>query len=389
MNRRRVVAAAAVLVMGVAVAGCSSGTTTAEPSVAASADGPTFAPERQAAMQQVLDDARTKFDFPGAQAGVWTEDGTWIGVAGTSGRDTDRAPQRDDHTRIGSITKTFTVALVLQLADQGRVDLDDVIDTYVPGMPNGDSATLRQLASMTSGIPPYSFDKKFLSIYFADPYTVFSPQELVDFVKDDKPSFPAGTAVEYSNTNTVLLGMVIEKVTGEPFAETLRAGLLEPLGLTQTSFPFQSAELPQPHLDGITTQTDPEGTIKDATDFNPSWGFTAGAMISTLDDLHRWSVALGTGEGWISPELQEQRTASMTSDLPENTKERAYALGFGVENGWIGHTGELPGYNSSIQFDPQTRTSVVVMVNSDIPAGKDNPAPYITAGLKEVLASTP
>jgi D-alanyl-D-alanine carboxypeptidase len=194
--------------------------------------------------------------------------------------------------------------------------------------------------------------------------------------------------VEYSNTNTVLLGMVIEQVTGKPFAEVLRTNLLGPLGLEQTSFPGDSSDLPSPHLDGVTIQAFPEGDVKDATNFNPSWGFTSGAMISTLDDLHKWSVALGTGEGWVSDELQKERVASMTSSVAGNTPEQAYALGFGVANGWIGHTGELPGYNTSIVYDPKSGTSIVVMVNSDIPSGSENPAPYISAQLQAVLGRT-
>lgn len=370
------IAVTALLAGGLLLAGCSASPDSSSTSTPVESTA-TLPADTKAAFQQILDDARMKFDFPGAQAGVWTRDSEWVSVTGTSAQGGDRPPQRDDHTRIGSITKTFTVAVVLRLSDQGKVDLDDPIDTYVPGMPNGATATLRDLASMTSGIPPYSANEQFQKDYFGDPSTVFTPGQLVGYVKDDKPSFPAGTQVEYSNTNTVLLGMVVEKVTGEPFADVLRTELLDPLGMPQTSFPTDSPDLPDPYWEGITVQTDPEGEVKDATNFNPSWGFTAGAMISTLDDLHRWSVALGTGEGWVSDDLQKQRVDSMNSTVPPNSQERGYALGFGTQNGWIGHTGELPGYNTTIQYDPDTKTSIVVMVNSDIPAGDDNPAPFI------------
>jgi len=155
--------------------------------------------------------------------------------------------------------------------------------------------------------------------------------------------------------------------------------------------PGPSNALPTPNLRGVTLQAYPADTIKDATDWNPSWGFSAGDMISTLDDLRRWAVALGTGEGLVSPEMQKQRVASMTSTVPPNSPAMAYALGFGVSNGWIGHTGELPGFNTSIQFDPRTRTTVLVMVNSDI-AGVNaagigiDPAPTISG---ELIAALP
>lgn len=396
-SRRALAGAGSVLVVGALIAGCSGSSiasdasASAAASVSSAASGPAASAspsaDVQAAFQKVLDDAKAKFDFPGAQAGVWTADGQWYGVTGTSAPNGDRPPQRDDHTRIGSITKTFTVATLLQLVDQGKVSLDDPISKYFPEIPNGDTATLRMLASMTSGIPPYSFNEDFQKAYFSDPNTVFRPQQLVDYIKKTPASFPAGTKVEYSNTNTVLLGMVIEQVTGKPFAEVLKAGILDPLGLTETSFPGDSNALPTPHLDGITEQTDPDGEVKNATDFNPSWGFTSGAMISTLDDLHAWSVALGTGDGWVSPVLQKERMASMTSSVEGNTPQMAYALGFGVANGWIGHTGELPGYNTSITYDPATGTSIVVMVNSDIPSDSKNPAPYISAQLQEALVA--
>jgi D-alanyl-D-alanine carboxypeptidase len=380
MSRRTVLSLAAASAAGVLLPGCSG-----------SGDEPTLSSEIQARFQQALDRNRALFNFPGAQAGVWTSSGSWVGVSGASAPGGNRPPARDDHTRIGSITKTFTVMLLLQLVDQKLVSLEDPIGKYIPGLPNGETATLRMLASMTSGIPSYTFDAVFLDAYFSDPRAVFTPQQLVTYVKGKAPDFPAGTRVAYSNTNTVALGMVIELRTGKPFAQVLKENIVVPLGLTQTLSPGPSNALPTPNLRGVTLQAYPADTIKDATDWNPSWGFSAGDMISTLDDLRRWAVALGTGEGLVSPEMQKQRVASMTSTVPPNSPAMAYALGFGVSNGWIGHTGELPGFNTSIQFDPRTRTTVLVMVNSDI-AGVNaagigiDPAPTISG---ELIAALP
>jgi D-alanyl-D-alanine carboxypeptidase len=132
------------------------------------------------------------------------------------------------------------------------------------------------------------------------------------------------------------------------------------------------------------------GKIADATNWNPSWGYSAGAMISTIDDLRCWAMTLGSGGGLVSDRLQKERLASVDSTVPPNSPGKAYALGFGVFNGWIGHTGELPGYNSSIQYEPTTGATVVVMVNSDIPIGptgkEQNPAPTISNQLIAALA---
>jgi D-alanyl-D-alanine carboxypeptidase len=210
---------------------------------------------------------------------------------------------------------------------------------------------------------------------------------LVDVVKGSPPMFPAGEQMYYSNTNTVALGMVIEKVTGEPIGEVLTNRILQPLGLTQTSWPGESHELPQPSLSGVTEQGEPEGMIKDATKWNPSWAFTAGEMVSTLDDLHTWGRSLGTGEGIMDSKTQELRLQPLddNASIPPNKTEPAYGIGFGRENGWIGHTGELTGYNTSVQCNPDTSTTVVVMVNSDIPLDDENPAPTVMKQLQIVL----
>jgi D-alanyl-D-alanine carboxypeptidase len=363
---------------GLLLAGCGGGAEDAAP----------LPVETQARLQQILDANRTLFNFPGAQAGVWTPDGAWVGVTGVAVQGGSAPPVRADHTRIGSITKTFTVVLILQLVDKGVIGLDDPIGNYVTGLPNGDSATLRMLASMTSGIPSYTFDDAWLAKFSSDPQAVFTPQQLLDYVRGKAPNFTAGTKVEYSNSNTVALGLVVEQKTGLSFAQALQQNILGPLQLTQTLAATSSA-FPDPHWRGITTQADPEGVVKDPTDWNPTWGFSAGNMISTLDDMHRWAIALGTGNGIVSPAMQAVRVASMNSTVPPNSFQRRYALGFGVFSGWIGHTGELPGFNTSILYDPKTGTSMVAMVNSDIPAevnGQEaNPAPTITSAFVAAL----
>ena len=374
-----------VLITAVLVAaGCATSGT----APVTSESGAALPPSVGTTLQGVLDANREKLAYPGAMVGVWTPDGAWFGVTGDSGPDSGRPPQRDDHTRIGSLTKTFTVMALLQLADRGQVSLQDPIGRYVPGLPNGETATLRDLAAMTSGIGNYSASEAFGEAWSADlAGAVFTPTQLVDFVKDDPALFPAGTQMDYSNTNTVLLGMVIEKVTGQPMAQVYRTNLLEPLGMSQTSFPGSSPELPQPHLGGVTNQ--PDGVVRNATDWNPSWTFTAGGMISTLDDMRTWTVALGTGGGLISEEMQRQREDSTTSTVPPNDPELSYALGFFVDRGWWGHNGALPGFTSYAVYHPQRQTSVVVFVNSDIttPEQQTKAADLLAADVIDALPS--
>jgi D-alanyl-D-alanine carboxypeptidase len=313
---------------------------------------------------------------PGAVMAVETPAGRWIATIGTQDMGTDgmtgTIPMTADvHQRIGSVTKTFTVTALLQLVDQGLVSLDDPISDHVPGTPNPD-ATLGQLAMMRSGIPSYSFNEEFQHILFTDPDHVWTPQQLIDLVRGQEPDFAPGTQTSYSNTNTILLGMVIEQVTGRTIDQVIRTGIIEPLGLTGTEFPTD-ATFAEPHAHGYTVQGQDSGVPADATDWNPSWGWAAGAMTSTLDDLLVYGDALVAGDTLLGPSLQKARLDSFDFSIPPNSPARAYGLGLGLANGWYGHTGELPGFNTVIQHHLAKGITLVVMANSDIKAG-DCPA---------------
>ncbi len=368
------------------VSGCSadqagptptSTTTTVDPSNAAVE----LTPEIKSRLQEVLDGIIEEFDVPGIQVGVWSGDQTWIGTAGVAKAGTSQTISMADHTRIGSITKTMTATVILQLIEQGKVSFDDILDTYVPGMPNGSTATIRNLLEMQSGIPPYTAEPTVVDKYSADPTQTFTPQELVNAVKSADPVFAPGEQFQYSNTNYVLLGMIIEKVTGKSITDTFRERLYRPLKMAATKIPGTSTAIPQPYLSGISEQADPIGKVKDATNWNPSFAFTAGEAISTIEDLHTWGVALATGKGILSPDTQQLRLASVNTTVPPNTPERSYGMGIVNTAGWLGHTGEIPGYNTVLNHDPATGTTVVVMVNSDIPNGPEEQpvAPGVSA----------
>ena len=133
-------------------------------------------------------------------------------------------------------------------------------------------------------------------------------------------------------------------------------------------------------------QGQPQGKTANATNWNPSWAFTAGEMISTHSDLRIWGKALATGEGILGKEMAAKRLASLNTTVAPNTAAKAYGLGFGRINDWIGHTGELPGYNTTVYYDPNLDTTVVVMVNSDIAsASGENPASAVTLQLMQIL----
>src|SRR3954452_22165247 len=246
---------------------------------------------------------------PGAIVGMWGPQCRYEKAFGVADKATGAPMRTDFYSRIGSETKTFTVTGVLQLVDDGAVGLDDPIADYVPGVPEGDRITLRELARMQSGVFNYSEDEEFQRALVADPYRPFTPQELLSYAFAHPLDFLPGQGFHYSNTNTILLGLVIEKVSGLPLPEFLEQRVFQPLELEDTSFPTDNA-FPQPHAQGY-TRTTPDGSETVATDWNPSWGWAAGAMVSTLDDLRTWARAVATGT-LLEPGTQAQRLETVT-----------------------------------------------------------------------------
>lgn len=279
---------------------------------------------------------------------------------GVSNKETGQPLQLNEVMRIGSVTKTFTVTAVLQLADEGLVSLDDAISEYVSGVPSGDQITLRQLAAMQSGLFSFTDDEGFQDALIANPLRNFTPQEMLNFAFRHPNPFAPGTDFAYCNTNTVLLGLVVEKVTGLPLNTYLQQRIIGPLGMAQTALP-NDGFLPDPHAHGYTEKFTP-GNPVDATAWDPSWAGAAGAMYSRYDALQTWAVALGKGT-LLRPETQAQRLKSVPfKDGPEGS---TYGLGIINMTGWLGHGGNLPGYTSIVAWLPSQQTSLVILITTD------------------------
>ncbi|MBS1673554.1 MAG: beta-lactamase family protein [Actinobacteria bacterium] len=389
------------------LAGCSapSGGSSASPSPSATAAGPAAAacvadPSRTIAAKPgaktmsalpaetvaTLDAAAAKAfalgASPGAVVGVRTPEGTWTKAYGDA--DLAGTPmQVGMHTRIASLTKMYTTTIVLQLAQEGKLKLDDTIGKYVSGIPNGDTITLTQLADMTSGVASYTMNEKLLEKYFADPTAVYTPEEVIEAGAAVSPLFAPGESFAYSNTNTVLLGKVIEKVTGQDIGKVMQERIFDPLHLTNTSWPGTSAALPEPYAHGYTLNgnTATPDAPTDSTDWNPSWSFTAGEIISDIDDLLTMGRALGTGQGLVDAKTQNLR---LTSFSPIG-----YGFGMSCSQGWVGHTGDLSGYNTSLYYDTATDTTVAVQTNSDIASGGCTTSLTLTDDPGDAICQTP
>ncbi|MER6776168.1 MULTISPECIES: serine hydrolase domain-containing protein [unclassified Streptomyces] len=320
-----------------------------------------FDPATVRKLDAAITEVMKQTGMPGLNIGLWMPGrGVYEKSFGIADRQTGTPMKADLHSRIGSVTKTFTVTGLLQLVDQGEVGLDDPISRYVSGVPGGDSITLRQLADMRSGLFDYTTDEKWLDGLRADPHRTYTPRQLVDVAFGHPPNSKPGAKWEYSNTNTVLLGMLVEKVSGQSLADYLREHVFAPLKLNSTSLPGDSA-MPDPHAHGYTDFT-PKGTVADATNWNPSWAWAAGAVISDLDDLHAWAPALADGR-LLTPKTQAERLRTLPIGAVPGA---SYGLGILDFNGWLGHNGELPGYETIAAQLPAEKATLVVLVNSDV-----------------------
>ncbi|MEV7519506.1 serine hydrolase domain-containing protein [Streptomyces sp. NPDC091371] len=382
---KRAVVGAAVLGMVVVPLGAGAGGAWGGPAsavVAAPVRGEDDFPRLTPAVARQLDEAvhevMAEANVPGVMVHLSAPGkGEYVRAFGVADKATGAPIKTDMHMRIGSVTKTFTVTALLQLVDQGKVGLDDPIGKYVDGVPNGDRITLRQLAEMRSGLFNYSADPGFDKAFFTDPDRVFTPQELLAYSFKHPVLFEPGAEFFYCNTNLILLGLVVEKETGQKLADYINEKVVAPAKLKNTIFP-KGAEFPQPHAHGYTNQT-LSGKVEDATDWDPSWAWAAGAMISDLDDMKSWAKTLATGT-LLTPETQAERLKVIDA-LPG----AGYGLGIFNIDGWIGHNGSLPGYEAVVTYMPETQATMIIELNTDIISEGQEPSTLFGEAITKIV----
>ncbi|GJM15080.1 MAG: beta-lactamase [Thermodesulfobacteriota bacterium] len=330
-------------------------------------------PELAERLKQILTNNMEEFGIPGALVGVWIPgEGRLIIEQGVSNIENNEAIVKEDHMRVGSVTKSFTVTVILQLAEEGLIDLNDPLNKFFPEIENS-AATVGELANMRSGIFNYTEDNDFVLELIQNLLRKWLPQQLVDVADRNAPYFPPDGGWHYSNTNTVILGMIIEQVTGNFVGDEIQERIIEPLGLGGTIYPTLP-DIPDPFSRGY-AEFDPEVGLMDVTFSDPSASAGSGAMISTLSDLRIWGEALGRGT-LLNKETWQVQINSLSpivfdpcdDDDPERAKRECpeydkYGLGIGELNGWIGHTGEYIGYTALVMFEPKSGSVVVILMN--------------------------
>lgn len=301
-------------------------------------------------------------DVPGAAVEVCMPGyQNWATAQGVSDVANGTSMTTDEVWPIRSITKSVTVTLILQLVDQGKISLDDTIDRWVPGVPNGDKITLRELADMSSGVPEYT-TQAWIDEYLKDPQRAFTTEELIDFALAEPAQFAPGSKHVYTNTNTLLLGQVVQQQYGQPFGEVVHDQILQPLGLTQTAY-----------HDDVNDWTGPTGYQQgEPQDNNFTVLGPAGAMTSTLSDLCTWGQALAKGS-LVKPATQAARVQGVPLD--KGPEYDFYGQGIGGLEGWIGHTGEGFGHTVLVMHNPDSGATAVVAMNLS-GAGKHVPTKY-------------
>ncbi|MFJ5916890.1 serine hydrolase domain-containing protein [Streptomyces ardesiacus] len=313
---------------------------------------------------------------PGVTATARTDRRTWSRTAGVGDLRTGEPRSERDRYRVGSITKTFVATVLLQLEAEGRLSLDDTVGRWLPAVVeghghDGDRITLRRLLNHTSGVYDYTSDEGFVRDHFGRDgfaehrYDTLTPRQLVAIATAHEPAFAPGARWEYSNTNYVLAGMVIEEATGRPYAEEVRRRIVGPLKLRATSLPGTRTGLPQPSSRAYSklggTATDP---TYDVTRLNPSMAGSAGEMISDSADLNRFYTALFRGGL-----LPAEQLAEMTTTVPA-LPGASYGLGLirrdldcGVTV-W-GHAGGIHGSSSEAVTTRDGRHALALNFNGD------------------------
>jgi D-alanyl-D-alanine carboxypeptidase len=332
------------------------------PGVASAANLPSIANASvQAAITAAVQRDRLRYGgrtpVPATLIGVWDREGhSFVRAFGYADLASKTPVTTADHFRIGSNTKTFVVSVLLQLVGEKRLALDDPLSRFQLGVrvPNASDITVRELCNMRSGLYEAYDTPQFARLNWMVPKN-FSPRMLVAWAVQQKPYFAPNRGYNYSNTNYLLLGLIIEAVTKDSVADQIRKRLIEPFGLTQTSFP-QTEAMPAPWLRGY--GLDANDDWQDVSNTVPvAFTWSAGAMISTMNDIRRWVKLYATGAAG-----GRTTYADLINCIPfiGNT---SYGLGITCSAGWYGYTGALPGYNTADYYSPSTGMTIVAWIN--------------------------
>jgi D-alanyl-D-alanine carboxypeptidase len=346
-------------------------------------------PIDRAALQNAVGMIAKELMVPGAMVLLRTPQGEFIVSYGKTELGGSIPPRAGTHFRIASNTKTMTSAVIMLLAAEGKIRLDDPVSKYVPGVPNGGNITIAELLKMRSGLYNYTYAPQLAASLDHHPTKAWTPAQLLAIAFKHPPLFPPGQAYDYCNTNYALLGLIAEKIEHKPLASVFQTRLFGPLGMRQTLLPASiSTTLPEPYAHGylyggssyaLADMTYPAqfraaakaGALKpnDDTNQNSSYAAAAGGVISTADDLATWIRALVGGKV-LDADSQRRWFESLEPEDPGKPDGQKYGYGitqisFGSNKLYF-HGGEMSGYNSFIGYDPTNDVTLIIWTSLTI-----------------------
>lgn len=324
-----------------------------------------------------VDSERRRLSIPGAIVHVNDAiDAGWVHALGVSDLTTSAPLTANSRMRVGSVTKIVVGTAVLCLADAGELALDQDLSILLPDLGVAPGVTVRHLLAMRSGLPDYT-SEAFIDALWDNPDRVWAPEELLDLTRGEPQRFEPGTSWEYCNSGYIVLGLLIERLTGRTVTEVARDLVFAPLGMGDSELPppdRPAADLQDAHVRGYHRRS---GQLVDATHINMSWAWAAGGLVSTAADLGRLVEATAVGT-LLRDETQRDRLNTFA--VPGAPV--SYGLGIANFDGLWGHNGSLPGFQSFAGHDPVSGTTIVTMTNVD-----DNAADMLAALVRTQLAA--
>ena len=331
----------------------------------------------QQQLQAKFEELHKAASFPGGTAGFVLADSTAFGIAvGVSDRTAGTPMKTSDRLLLGSVGKTYVSAVALQMIHEGKFALEDTLDKFFgkepwfPRLANASAITVRHLMTHTSGIVRYEFNPQFTKDLSANPDKVWTGEDRLAYLFDAKPPFAPGQGWQYSDTNYIVLGMIIERVGKAPYYEQLTRRVLDPHKLRDT-VPADSRSVPG-LVQGYAGPNNPFGgsdeMIKDGKfAVNPQFEWTGGGLAVTALDLAKWGKILYEGKAFptaMMPKFLDGVPARLGPDAK-------YGLGVIIQPSPLGvtygHSGFMPGYQTELTYFPDSKISIAVQVNSSAP----------------------
>jgi D-alanyl-D-alanine carboxypeptidase len=371
---------------------------------ATSAAGTAAAPAAAAAparadcsrFQPYLDSVHAGGRFAGATLGIAFADGSTCGLA-TGWNDTTAKSRMRPSDRLlsGSVGKTYVAAVALQLVGEGRLELDEKISTYLgrepwfSRLPNAHDVTVRMLMNHTSGLVRYELNERFLKDLTANPAKVWTPADRIAYLLDAPPPFRAGEGWDYSDTNYIVLGLIIERITGNQLNDEIRRRVLVPLALTHT-VPSDQRRVPG-LAQGYAGPNNPFGgfdamIVNGEFVVNPQFEWAGGGYASTADDLARWMKLLFEGRAYPDTLLRQALDGKEARQLGQGAKYGLAAIIRETPLGTIyGHSGFMPGYVTEARYYPAQKFAVAFQVNSSAQGAVGRPPAAVAAEIARRL----